>query len=312
MLSLFLASFLTFVELNCENLFDCQHDTLKEDYEFLSDGSYHWTPNKYWKKLNHIGQALLSCGGDTIGSRLPDIIALTEVENDTVMRDLTKRSLLRNAHYDYVMTSSRDVRGIDVALMYSPFSFRPMSSKSIRVDMPKGQRPTRDILYVKGTTLKTKSMHIFVVHAPSRMSGEMNTRPLRMLVAKKLCETIDSISQDDAKAHIVVMGDFNDYTTNAPLQYILQHGMYNVTDTCRGSNGAKATYKYHGEWGSIDHIFVNGLLRNSVVACRINDAQFLIEEDKKYGGIKPFRNFYGRTWQNGYSDHLPLVMTISM
>jgi hypothetical protein len=40
------------------------------------------------------------------------------------MFDLTRRSLLRQAGYEYVMTDSPDRRGIDVALVYSPFTFR--------------------------------------------------------------------------------------------------------------------------------------------------------------------------------------------
>ena len=118
MLSLLLSVFLTFVEYNCENLFDCQHDSLKEDMQFTPEGMYRWTPGRYWKKLNHISQAILSCAGDSASATIPDMIALTEVENDSVMRDLTKRSLMRNARYEYVMTSSPDVRGIDVALVY--------------------------------------------------------------------------------------------------------------------------------------------------------------------------------------------------
>lgn len=35
--------------------------------------------------------------------------------------DLTKRSALRTAGYEYVMTNSPDERGIDVALLYHPF-----------------------------------------------------------------------------------------------------------------------------------------------------------------------------------------------
>ena len=34
-LTLILSSLLTFVELNCENLFDKRHDSLKNDVEFL-------------------------------------------------------------------------------------------------------------------------------------------------------------------------------------------------------------------------------------------------------------------------------------
>lgn len=39
------------------------------------------------------------------------------------MFDLTKRSAIRTAGYEYVMTDSPDERGIDVALMYQPFPF---------------------------------------------------------------------------------------------------------------------------------------------------------------------------------------------
>ena len=49
----------------------------------------------------------------------PALVALCEVENDSVMRDLTRYSALREADYRYVMTQSPDERGIDVALVVS-------------------------------------------------------------------------------------------------------------------------------------------------------------------------------------------------
>ena len=186
MLSLLLASVFTFVELNCENLFDCLHDTSKQDEEFMPDSYRHWTRTRYWRKLNHIGQEILSCGEDTSGWSLPDMVALCEVENDSVMHDLTMRSLLRKAGYRYIMTSSPDLRGIDVALMYSPFSFSLLNHHSIRVAPMKDMRPTRDILYASGVVLSGDTLHVFVVHAPSRAGGEAGTRPFRMLVARRL------------------------------------------------------------------------------------------------------------------------------
>ena len=42
-LSILLISLFTFVELNCENLFDCQHDSLKNDIEFLPVSYTHLT-----------------------------------------------------------------------------------------------------------------------------------------------------------------------------------------------------------------------------------------------------------------------------
>ena len=312
MLSLLLSVFLTFVEYNCENLFDCQHDSLKEDMQFTPEGTYRWTPGRYWKKLNHISQAILSCAGDSASATIPDMIALTEVENDSVMRDLTKRSLMRNARYEYVMTSSPDVRGIDVALVYSPYSFRLLYSHSIRVSMPEGVRPTRDILYASGLLVSGDTLHIYIVHSPSRSGGEHLTQPYRMLVAERLCTSIDSLRAVCPNARIIVAGDFNDYSTNRSLIRIADIGMIEVSQKATGRNGAKGTYRFQGEWGSLDHIFVSGNMAENLTGCYINDAPFLLEEESKYGGVRPMRSFRGPVYINGYSDHLPLVATFRL
>ena len=112
-LSLLLTGFLTLVELNCENMFDCQHDSLKDDTEWMPEGKRKWTPARYWRKLNNIGQEILSCQQDGV----PDLVALVEVENDSVLFDLTKRSLLRRAGYEYLMTESSDVLQMCAVLM---------------------------------------------------------------------------------------------------------------------------------------------------------------------------------------------------
>ncbi|MBQ6033690.1 MAG: endonuclease, partial [Prevotella sp.] len=167
-----LLGIITFVELNCENLFDTRHDKLKQDQEYLADGVRHWNRHRYWDKVNHIAKEIISCGDQAMGWQLPDFVALCEVENDSVMRDLTQRSSLRNAGYQYVMTDSPDERGIDVALLYSPFSFRLLHSHAIRIEPLKKMRPTRDILYATGTLVNGDTLHVMVVHAPSRFNGE--------------------------------------------------------------------------------------------------------------------------------------------
>ena len=133
-LTLLLTSFFTFVELNCENLFDTRPDSVKQDAEFQPGAVRRWTRRRYWGKLDNIAQEILSVCDD----QEPDMIALCEVENDTVLYDLTNRSLLRGANYDYIMTSSPDVRGINVALLFRPDSFMPLHSHSIRVEPVQG------------------------------------------------------------------------------------------------------------------------------------------------------------------------------
>ena len=300
-LSLLLTGFLTLVELNCENMFDCQHDSLKDDVEWMPDGKRKWTPARYWRKLNHIGQEILSCQQEGV----PDLVALVEVENDSCLFDLTRRSLLRGAGYEYLMTQSPDVRGIDVALLYQPMAFRPICYDYLDVKPLEGMRPTRDILYVKGETLKGDTLHIFVVHAPSRFGGEKQSRPNRQLVADRV---MGVVRQLPAEAKVIIVGDFNDGAADPSLRFMEKGGMHNVTAKATGAHGAKATYRYQGVWQSIDHVFVSAALADCIDKVFINDAPFLLEEDKKYGGVKPLRTFNGYRYQRGFSDHLPLVV----
>ena len=293
---------MVFVELNCENLFDIQHDEGKSDVEFTPDGQRRWTRTRYWRKLNAIGQEIISCA-----DRLPDLVALLEVENDTVLRDLTRRSLLRGAGYEYIMTCSPDVRGLDVALLYNPASFRPFCYDYIGVDPLPGMRPTRDILYVRGQSILGDTLHVFVVHAPSRYGGELPTRPHRMLVVSSLLQACQGLEGDD----IIVAGDFNDYSDSPSLQRLTGAGFVNVSELARGSHGnAMGTYRYLGEWHSIDHVLLSSGLAGRADSVYINDTPFLLEAEQRFGGWKPRRTFNGYRYQRGFSDHLPLVIRL--
>lgn len=307
MLSLLLATLFTFVELNCENLFDFTHDDGKNDHEFLPSSTRKWDKGKYWRKVNGLAQEIIACGGEGDGWTLPDLVALAEVENDSVVCDLTSRSALRNAGYQYVMTHSDDERGIDVALLYSPFSFRLLDSHPIRVTPPLGKHATRDILYVKGLTSVTDTLHVFVAHAPSRVSGAKATQPFRLGVAERIVQAIDSIRTVSPHADIVVAGDFNDLADGSVANHLRQHQLVHVSHDAKGAHGARGTYKYQGKWGSLDHIFVSEDIQRRLHDCFIFDAPFLLEEDEKYGGVQPFRTYVGRRYHGGYSDHLPLV-----
>ena len=310
--SLLLASLLTFVQLNCENLFDCRHDSLKQDIEYTPDGDRRWTERKYWTKLNNTAKSIISCGDGQDDWRLPDMVALCEVENDSVMRDLTKRSLLRGANYEYVMTSSPDVRGIDVALIYSPGSFAPIRHYPLRIKPINGMRPTRDILYVSGRVVSGDTLHVFVVHAPSRYGGERLTRPHRALVADRLCAAVDSLRAACGDPKIIIAGDFNDGPSSQALTKICAKGMTDVSAGAAGRNGAEGTYKYKGRWERIDHIIVSGNMADRLRSCEVNDAAFMLEPDDKYGGVQPLRTYRAWKYRKGYSDHLPLVARFAL
>ena len=80
---------------NVENLFDTRDDSLKNDNDFLPDGFMHWTPWKYWEKQRDITRVITAVGG----MESPALVGLCEVENDSVIFDLTRRSPLRVQEY---------------------------------------------------------------------------------------------------------------------------------------------------------------------------------------------------------------------
>ena len=302
-ITLLLSSFFTFVELNCENLFDTNPDPVKQDGEFQPAAVRRWTKRRYWRKLDNIAQEILS----TCDDQIPDMIALCEVENDTVLYDLTNRSLLRGANYDYIMTASPDLRGINVALLFNPYAFMPTHTHSIRIEPIKGMRPTRDILYVNGMNVMGDTLHIFVVHAPSRYGGERYTRPFRLAVADRLCEAVDSILSTNADAHILIAGDFNDESDSPAMKRICQHHLRNLTKEAKALNGVRGTYRYKGEWSTIDHILASHSFCEKLDTTYIHAPMFLLEKEPAYGGYRPRRTYNGLKYQLGYSDHLPLV-----
>ena len=321
------------MEYNVENLFDCTHDSLKNDHDFTPEGLYQWTPLKYWRKVNAIARAILLAStyssvdtsssskdvhaGNNIRQKsfyksekmvLPDIIGLCEVENDSVLFSLTKRSLLKTAGYEYVVTSSPDLRGVDVALLYQPIAFQLLNAYPIRINPLKGMSPTRDVLYVHGNTF-FGDLHVFVLHAPSRRGGEGKTRAFRRHVVERVKESVDSIRIIDQNARVIVMGDFNDYSHNANLRILSSSGMTEITskDHLSKQKGIGGTYRYLGEWGSLDHIFISSSLLPLFSSSKIGYHPSLVEEDEKHGGVKPFRHLRGPIYNGGFSDHLPLI-----
>ncbi len=308
-MSLLLSLLFTIVSYNCENLFDCRHDSLKNDVEFLPESDHHWTFGRYWKKLNNVGRVIQQCGGET----LPDVVALLEVENDSTLFMLTRRSLLRGAGYRYIMTNSLDQRGIDVALVYNPLTFRLEKYYSIRPEIK--DLLTRDILYAKGIARARDTLHIFVVHAPSRRNGQSATEQNRMRVEERLMQSVDSIRSVEPEAKILLMGDFNDYSYNKALKDIVSRRFFEVSRDIKGLNFEHTkvfgTYKYQGRWDSLDHIFVSDILQQQVKKCFIYDSKWLLEEDLQ-GGYKPFRTFRGPIYHKGVSDHLPIVLQLDL
>ncbi|WP_288360736.1 endonuclease/exonuclease/phosphatase family protein [uncultured Bacteroides sp.] len=306
------------VSWNIENLFDTHHDSLKNDREFLPDAMRHWNYSRYKKKLADIARVITAVGE----WNPPVLVGLCEVENDTVLRDLTRRSPLKELGYRYVMTSSPDLRGIDVALLYQRDLFKLLSSRSISIPPFNQHRPTRDLLHVSGLLLTGDTLDVFVCHLPSRSGGAKESEPYRLHAAQILRTEADSILYKRLHPQVIIMGDFNDYPTNKSIQEVLEAEVPSPTLSPlklyhllarKAKSKDFGSYKYRGEWGLLDHLIVSGALLNqsgkfftSEEKANVCLLPFLLIEDQKYGGREPFRTYKGMKYQGGISDHLPI------
>ncbi len=305
------------MEWNVENLFDYEHDSLKNDYEFLPTSVRRWDRFRYWDKLSKIAKGIVSVHDVYV----PDLVALCEVENERTLVDLTRYSPLKNVGYRFVMTDSPDQRGIDVAMLYQPGSFRLLTYRSIRIASEQIDRaPTRDILHVTGRVITGDTLDVFVCHMPSRSGGRKESEPYRLFTASVLKAQADSVMSVRQHPHVLVTGDFNDYPTNKSLIEILDthqpeavplpNRLYSLMKPKKG----EGTYCYQGEWGILDHIIVSGrlLAKENIFhvidnRARIIKLPFLLTEDARYGDSIPYRTYWGARYQGGYSDHLPIL-----
>ena len=288
---LFAQDSLTIISYNVENLFDYEHDTLKNDSSFLPDGMHHWTYHRYQTKLDRIAQVIVNISGWESAA----LVGLCEVENARCLRDLCYR--LRRFHYKYIHYESADKRGIDVALLYDSTKVKVLKSKPLRV--PLKNDATRDILYIEALLTPNDTLHTMLCHLPSKLGGAATTEWKRQAAKQVIQQQVDSILHVQPNAKIVVMGDMNNDPTND-----LQH-----LNNLMIAKKRQGTHKYQGIWSCLDQFYVSHSLTNNVRAT-IFAPDWLLEEDTKYLDYQPKRTYVGYRYHNGYSDHLPIVLRI--
>ncbi len=311
---------------NVENLFDTVDDPEKKDEEFTPEGNKHWNEDHYKKKLSNISQVITAVGGWDA----PAIVGLCEVENLKVLEDLTNYTGLSKLKYSIVHKESPDNRGIDVALLYRKDVVEPISYKAIPVKLgDAGTRPTRDILYFKGVFKRADTIHFFVNHWPSRYGGHLESAPKRMKAALALHHVVDSILSLNANANIIITGDFNDDPEDESLVTGLgavdpaaakESRLYNLSAQYK-KPGVRGSLKYKGNWNVFDQFVVSsgllngkGKIKTAVSASHIfyglPENEFLLEVDDRYQGLQPNRTYWGRTYHDGFSDHLPVYLDL--
>jgi hypothetical protein len=307
---------------NLENFYDTFNDSLTLDDEFTPTGTKRWTYGRYAGKAERVYKTLAALGGWD----LPSIVGFCEVENRVVLNRLIYETPLGEAGYRVIHKDSPDQRGMDVAVLYRADRFILLDQCWIRINFPFTGEKTRDILYAKGIVFGKYMLHLFINHWPSRFGGLAESQPRREFVAGILRCKIDSILNGNPSANILIMGDFNDEPDDISIAGVLGAAaptgdtslprLVNISEHSH-KPGDVGTIKYEGVWSVFDQVIVSGGLYMGRNGISVRDGKafifspdFLLEPDKKYTGVKPFRTYEGPRYKGGFSDHLPVYLDL--
>ena len=309
---------------NLENLYDTINNPITMDDEFTPSGEKHYTSDIYFNKLFKLAYVLKDLGLK-YHPRGAAIIGVAEIENDTVLHNLVNHFLLKPKGYQFIHFDSKDIRGVDVALLYQPDFFHPYSAQALEVNLPSHAKEayyTRDILYVKGQ-LSGEELHIYVNHWPSRRGGEERSAPARAAAAAKCKAHIDSIRAINPKAKMIVMGDLNDNPTDESIINVIgatgkrekMNDRLLFNPWINWYEKGIGTLANRDVWGLFDQILISNSLMNSSIntwtyqVSGIYHQPYMTENSGRYKGY-PMRTWNGNHYNGGFSDHFPTYIIL--
>ncbi len=315
---------LTILSYNVQNIFDAvDNGTEYHEYD-PSEGD--WDELLYHQRLLNLSEVIKASvkGG-------PDIIALQEVENLHVVEDLVSQYLKGMGYEDLCVTAKEDS-----AVQIGFISRIPFDSVIIHDLFTEDYKSIRPALEVK-LVLGTESLYIFNNHWKSRLGGALNTEEQRIMSAQIIRNRMDSIVKSEKDAKIVVLGDFNEnhdeyiragktYTTalypdteytgtECPESVLLVTGNKNMKVSGAlyepwfqyRAEAEEGSYYFNGSWETLDHCLIgNNLWSESGVhysSFGVVTLPFILSREGT-----PL--FWNKVKGTGYSDHLPLLLTL--
>ena len=265
------ASEISIATYNVQNLFDCKDDG--SEYPDFKSSTSKWDCEAASSKLKRTRQVI-----DAIDT---DIIALEEVENEQVLKDLVGGS-----EYKFIAFSKAKNSPVGLALVSK---IKPSGSEIFEVPNVK----TRNILKVI-FEMEGKRFSVFVNHFPAYKNG--------INMQKKAERTLRAALGNEQNA--IVLGDFNSpYGQKSILNDIIAtRGYYDLYSFLAPKD--RYSHAVHGKKRAIDHVLLS--------------PSFMANGDLSYidGSFEVFKpsfvlDEHGFAKSDLYSDHFALKFKIS-
>lgn len=287
---------------NLENLFDTLDDPAINDEEFLPGTKKDWNSERYLLKLERLALVI-----DSLQPGEGGILGVCEFENETVLQDLNKR--LKHPYQIHTVPSP-DARGIDVGLLIKgQVEHQELIHKSFVFSDEPTMR-TRN-LHISRLNWNGKTLLVAVCHMPSRRGGEEASAGKRIAVAQQVRATLDSLMQQYPEAYTVVMGDMNDEPSDSSMQVMKTSKIQPMQNMMDGIHAAKqGSYLYKGDWNCLDQILIGVPMQSQGHwVPSVFKRDWMLEQEGKFAG-SPWRTYAGNKYLGGYSDHLPVSVTL--
>lgn len=306
---------------NLENLFDTINDPHKNDEQFLPQGDYQWTSERYLHKLDRLSQVIADMAKMDGGLV---VLGVSEVENEQVLLDLCATERLKPYGLKVCHHESPDRRGVDVSFLYNPKRFRIIDTAAFPLVVPnQPEFISRDQWLMTGILDNTDTLYILVNHWPSKSGGEKRSLPGRLAAGNLSHDIAANIMSKHPGAKLILMGDLNDTPNSKAIMECL--GTKTNTKNLQPNElfnpmwkmyrDGIGSYAYRDSWEMLDNIVISGGLVYPAKGYQYQSAHvfrkdYLFTKSGSYAGY-PYRMFAGGVYQGGYSDHLPVYIILT-
>jgi hypothetical protein len=313
----------TVISWNVQNLFDGIDDGT--EYSEFDPGSGEWDERLYQRRLERTGEVILKGA-----SGIPDLLILQELEKPGVLDDLADGPL-RHIAYPWRLS----VPGYSI-IRCGVLSRHPISDVEVVDCGYFGIRPLRPAL---AFTVDSPGgpVRVVALHWKSPVDGRSATENTRCREAQIVKELIEPLVARDPETEIIIIGDLNTpgdgfvrpaalapwepdldiindeavlYRTDITEGVGMQNGAFVFFDPDPDpARGAEGTYWYRDNWERPDR---------ALLSRGLTSYPGLLFESCYTGGSAIMGDREGRPerwvsdWEEGYSDHLPLVLTFSI
>ncbi|MHA1939904.1 MAG: endonuclease/exonuclease/phosphatase family protein, partial [Candidatus Thorarchaeota archaeon] len=227
--------------------------------------------------------------------RMPDLIAVQEVENIEILERLTKTKPIQGK-YGAVLIDGPYGRAVDVGLLYRKNRVTIVSAEARQTctDLDDGYGPGTDpnfpcpegynplysrpplVVHLKTHGKWYRGRHgggtdlwLIINHFKSKSTYAptyADTEPRRIQQAEWVSSLVDEIQDNNCRAKVMVIGDLNSYENEAPITTLIDGGLTNLVFEV--NKRSRYSYIYRGMSGVLDHILITPSLHRNFLFAR--------------------------------------------